>query len=525
VIESSFISLVQYVKRILSSRAKELIFLEMQNNDQPPAPAKPVFDLAYANRNLILFAILAASVMYIEIMLTPSLPLIQKQYGVSTGQVSLVLSLYTVFGTAINPIVGKLGDIYGKKKILTYVLISYAIMVTITSFAPSFNILLISRTFQGIGLGIFPLAFSLVREQFPRQMVPRAQGLLSAMFGAGLAVGLVGGAFVANSYGWPTNYHIATPLVVALTILIIYVVKESPYRNAKAKVDYIGAGVLGTAVALIVLGLSQGSYWGWTSAPVLGLIVVGLLMFVPLVPYEMKLKGAAVLNFAQLRIRNVMVSNVLGVIAGMGMLLAFQSIVFQLEIVKPAGYGFSILTTGIYLLPLAVVMLVLAYPLGILISRVGVKPFLLSGSAIGAVGFMLLSTTTSAIQIPEYLAITSVGLAMLMVSMQNLLVLSVSPNEMGLATSMNTVFRNVGQSLGAPIAGSILSTFVVSFVVGGATFSLPTTAAFQYTYYIAAASFVVGLVVSFLGREVIGKNAKVETSAVVDQGAVSTVAT
>ncbi len=481
---------------------------------------KPQYDLGYANRNLILFALLAASVMYIEIMLTPSLHSIQTQYNVTTGQVSLVLSLYTVFGTAINPIVGKLGDIYGKKKILTVVLISYAVMVTLTSFAPTFNILLITRTFQGVGLGIFPLAFSLVREQFPRSMVPKAQGLLSAMFGAGLALGLPVGAFVANSYGWQTNYHIATPFVIALTILIIFTVRESPFRNPNAKVDYIGAGLLGAAAALVVLGLSNGSVWGWTSIQVLGLVLVGLALFIPLVPYEMRLKEDAVLNFRQLRIRNVMVSNLLGVISGMGMLLAFQSIVFQLEDIKPAGYGFDIFTTGVYLLPLAIVMLVLAYPLGMLITRVGVKPFLVGGSIIGAIGFLLLSTATTAIQIPEYLAIASVGLAMLMVSMQNLLVLSVQPREMGLATSMNTVFRNIGQSLGAPIAGSILSTFVftVMVTINGHTLplSLPTAAAFQYVYYIAAASFIAGIVISLVAHEVIGKKAHSEFALKID---------
>src|SRR5208283_3191974 len=186
--------------------------------------AKPQFDLKYANRNLMLFALLAASVMYIEIMLTPSLPFIQKEYHVTYGQVTLILALYTVFGTAINPIVGKLGDIYGKKRILMIVLAAYCVMVTLTSFAPNFNILLISRTFQGVGLGIFPLAFSLVREQFPRNLVPRAQGLLSAMFGAGLALGLPVGAFIANSYGWQANYHIATPFVIGLTVLLYFTV-------------------------------------------------------------------------------------------------------------------------------------------------------------------------------------------------------------------------------------------------------------------------------------------------------------
>ena len=110
--------------------------------------------------------------------------------------------------------------------------------------------------------------------------------------------------------------------------------------------DYIGAGVLGLALALVVLGLSEGSVWGWTSAPVLGLILVGLFLFVPLFPYERRLKESAVINFRQLRIRNVLLANILGVIVGLGMLLAFQSVVFQLEDIKPAGYGFDIFTAG-----------------------------------------------------------------------------------------------------------------------------------------------------------------------------------
>lgn len=486
--------------------------MEQATSAKGASLSKTQFDMKYANRTLVLFALLAASVMYIEIMLTPSLPEIQRQFGVTYGQVSLVLALYTVFGTAINPIVGKLGDIYGKKKILVVVLISYSVMVTLTSFAPDFNILLISRTFQGVGLGIFPLAFSLVREEFPRELVPKAQGLLSAMFGAGLALGLPLGAFIANSYGWQTNYHIATPFVIALTILIIFMTKESSFRNPEAKMDYVGATILGAALALIVLGLSEGSVWGWTSTPVLGMVLGGLLLLVPLIPYERRLKESAVLDFAQLRIRNVLLSNIMGVIVGVGMLLAFQSVVFQLEDMKPVGYGFDIFTAGLYLLPLAIVMLIVAYPVGVLISKVGVKPFLIVGSIIGSIGFLLISTATTAIQIAGYLSVASVGISILMVAMQNLLVLTVKPHEMGLATSMNTVFRNVGQSLGAPIAGSILSTFTFSVALGTITLQLPTQAAFQYTYYVAAIAFVFGLVASVFAREVIGKKAKVEAA-------------
>ena len=482
---------------------------EIEQKPQSPAPAPEKFDLKYANRNLVLFAVLAATVMYIEIMLTPSLPAIAKDYAVTSGQVSLILALYTVFGTAINPIVGKLGDIYGKKKILTLVLIIYSITVTITSFAPNFNVLLFSRTFQGIGLGIFPLAFSLVREQFPRNLVPKAQGLISAMFGAGLAFGLPIGAFIANQYGWQTNYHIATPIVLVLTVLIIYTVRESTFKNPTARMDYVGAATLGVSLGLIVLGLSEGSVWGWTSSLVLGMIIVGVLLLVPLIPYERRIKEP-VLNFGQLRIRNVLVANVMAVITGLAMLLAFQAIVYQLEDIAPAGYGFDIFQAGLYLLPLGIVMLLVTYPVGILISKIGVKPFLIAGSIIGSLGFLMMSTATTAIQIPLYLAVASVGLAMLFVAAQNLLVLTVKPIEMGIATSMNTVFRNVGQSLGAPVAGSILSTFTFTMVFQGVGYSLPTRTAFQYSYYIAAIAFVFSLVAALFAREVMGKKVKPE---------------
>jgi len=452
-----------------------------------------------------LFSLLAAFVLYVDIMLTPSLPRIASDYKVTIAEVSLVISLYTVFGTAVNPVIGKLGDIVGKKRILIYVLVIYCIMVAVTSFASNFTVLLISRTVQGIGLGIFPLAFSLVREEFPRNLVPRAQGILSAMFGAGAAFGLPLGALVANSYGWQANYHIALPFIVVLTVLIFYTVKESSITDPNAKLDYVGATWLGLTLGAIVLGLSEGSTWGWTSLPVLGMIFGGAVFLIPLAFYERRVLEP-ILNLKLLAIRNVIVSNVVGIASGAALFIAFQAISFQLELAPPSGFGFDILTTGIYLLPLAVAILMVAIPVGRLTPKYGVKPFLYLGCVLGAIGFYLISTATTAAQIAEYLIVASAGLGMLLVATQNLLVLSVRKREMGLATSLNTVFRNVGSSLGAPIAGSLMTTFVVAYVIGGQTISLPTHTAFHYAYYIAVAGFAVSFVVALFAQEVMGKN-------------------
>ncbi|MEM0264158.1 MAG: MFS transporter, partial [Saccharolobus sp.] len=148
------------------------------------------YDLKYAYRALLILAPIAIAVMYTEAMLIPSLPTIANDFNVNSATVSWVLTAYLISGVIANPIIGKLGDIYGKKRMLVYVMIIYTIAVSFNGFAPNFALFIIFRTIQGIGLGMFPLAFSLIREEFPPHLIPRAQGIVSAMFGIGSAISL-----------------------------------------------------------------------------------------------------------------------------------------------------------------------------------------------------------------------------------------------------------------------------------------------------------------------------------------------
>ncbi len=456
------------------------------------------YDMKYAYRVLILLAILAAFVMYVDIMLTPSLPSISTQYGIDLATASLIISLYLVFGTAMMPVVGKLGDIYGKKRMLIYVLIAYSALVSITLFISNFNILLISRTFQGIGLSIFPLATSLVREEFPRKLIPRAQALLAAMVIGGVAIGLSIGAFVANSYGWQANYHIALPFIVVLTILIFFIARESIYRNSKIKLDYVGAIWMGIAVGMVVFGVSEGQTWGWTSFWTLFMILGGLLLLIPLAFIERK-KTQPILDLKLLSIKNVLISNTIGIITGLSMYVGFIAITYELEEI----YNLSIFQTGLSLLPMAISILLVAYPVGILVSRYGVKKLIFIGGLIGAIGFFLLSTATTSFQIILFLTVGAIGLGIAMIATQNLLVLSVDPHEMGLATSLNGVFRNIGSGLGAPLAGSLVSTFVAVQIINGISVSLPTKIAFQYAFYAGVIGFIAISIISLFVKEVI----------------------
>jgi MFS family permease len=464
------------------------------------------FDRTYAYRALAVLSAIAGLIMYVDIMLTPALPKIVVEYGVSIDQASLLISLYTVLGVAVIPIFGKLGDIYGKKRVMMYILVVYIVAATTTSLAPDFNLILISRFVQGVGLGVFALCFSLAREQFPRNLVPRAQGVLSAVQIAGAAFGLLGGGVVTNTIGWQGNYHIAIPFMIVITALIFIVVKESTNTKPGVTLDYVGAAWLGASLIAVVLGLSEGPSWGWTSAPTLGLLIAGPMLLVPLALYERKL-AEPVLNLRLLGQRNIVVANLLVVSVGLSTGIVFQALVYAFELPPPAGFEISITEIGFYLMPLVVVLLPVALGVGSAIPRYGVKPFLYLGAVLAILGFLLLSTYTNPLQIEAYLVVYCFGQGMLTVATQNLLVFSITRNDMALGTSLNTTFRYIGQTVGAPVAGALLSTFVTSYTMGGSSLALPTKAAFQYCFYVSVAAFIIVGLSSIFAHEVILKRA------------------
>ncbi|HTS33841.1 MAG TPA: MFS transporter [Thermoplasmata archaeon] len=484
----------------------------------PLSPSGPVpktlenFDRHYANRVMILLAGIVVVVLYIEGMLTPSLPTIQSDFNVDTAQVTLIISAYAAAGVALSPVVGKLGDIYGKRKVLIGVMLGYAAAVSVTGFSPTFSFMVAARTVQGIGLTIIPLGMALMREEFPRELVPRAQGLLSAMFGVGFVISLPLGSFVSQNYGWRVTYHSAIPFVVLLAGLVVWLIRESPYRRPDTRVDYVGAALLGGALAGVVTALSQGEAWGWLSIPTIVALGAGLFLFVPFALYESWWKSRArepIVDQKMLRERNVAVTNIVLTVAGLGMYLALFSLIYQFEFpFASGGYNgafpsYNILSAGLDIVPLALAMIAVAALASFVVSTTGVKPLALGGSALTALGFYLVSIATSLTQALVYETVIGAGMALLNASVINLLVLTVDPKDMGQATAMNNVFRNVGGSVGAPIAGSLLATYVLtSGPFAGA--GVPAHLAFQYAFWIAAVITLAGGAAVVFAQEVLG---------------------
>jgi len=308
---------------------------------------------------------------------------------------------------------------------------------------------------------------------------------------------------ITNEFGWQGNYWIAIPVMAVLTALVFLVVHESTERKPGVKLDYVGAAWLAASLTAIVLALSEGPTWGWTSTNILGLLVIGPVLLVSLPVYERRV-AEPVLSLKLLSQRNMMAADLLIICYGLSLGIAFQTVVYALELPPPSGFGIGITSVGAYLLPLVFVVLPVALIVGRAIPKHGVKPFLYVGSTIAAAAFFLLSTYTSPGQIEAYLIVYAFGSGMLTVSIQSLLVLSIAKSEMALGTSLNTAFRYVGQTLGAPVAGAFLSTYVTSVTM------LPTRAAFQYCFYVSVVAFIIVGLLATLAREVVDKTSPLQ---------------
>src|SRR5665647_2626847 len=300
---------------------------------------------------LILLSLIALMIMYTETMLIAALPTIQTQFNTTTAWTAWVISIYLVVGAVATPILGKLGDSYGKRRFFLVAMVLYTVGVIGNGFAWSLASLLLFRAIQGIGLAIFPLAFAIIRDEFPPERVPPATGIVSAMFGVGAAVGLVVGSWVANNYGWQTTYHSVIPVALVLVVVAALTLKESPIRTP-SRVDFPGA--ITFAIAFIVI--------------------------------EMRTRDPMI-DLAMLRKRNVFLPNITSFVSGLAMFMLFQSVVYIMEYPAPVGFGTDIFRAGEILAPAAAFMLVAGPVAGAIVTRRGAKLPLFIGAAILAASF------------------------------------------------------------------------------------------------------------------------------------------
>ncbi|MGC8593252.1 MAG: MFS transporter, partial [Nitrososphaeria archaeon] len=227
---------------------------------------------------LAVLTLVSLLTMYVEAMVIPSLPKIETALSATSEEAAWIVSAYLVVGAAVAPLFGKMGDVYGKKKLYLASLAVYTIAVLLAGFSPNVYYLIAVRAVQGFGFSLFPLSLAIVTDIFPKERVAMAQGIISAMVAIGMTVGMIAGAYIEEYFGWRMMFHIGF-VFATLMLLFAYLIIAGVAPPQKEKVDYLSTVILSSGTALILIYLTETPYKGWFSIEQLIILVAGVVLF------------------------------------------------------------------------------------------------------------------------------------------------------------------------------------------------------------------------------------------------------
>jgi len=458
----------------------------------------------HATRVLLTLTSVALIVTYVETMVIPGVPTIQKDFGASTDLMSWVTSALLIVGSAVAPLFGKLGDTYGKKKMFLAAMAFYIAGVGMAGFAPTIYFLILARAVQGVGFAIMPLAIAIITDVFPKERVATAQGVISGTFAIGAAAGLIVGSYIVQDLGWQWAFHTALILSLALFFVVMKVIKTDVSRGAKG-LDYSGAVFLMAGITLSLLYLTEGPTLGWLSYENLAMLIPGLFLTAFFFYYETR-RAYPLMRMDLLRIPNILISNLVGLCSGTAMFLLFFGVIYYAELPVPFGLHLDIISAGLVLAPATLVMLVVGPLLGRMTSRFGPKPVLFLGGIVSALGMlMFISYRATTTELPLDSAVTFIGVVAIIIPIVNMISVSLPRENVAVGLGMNTMLRNVGGAIGPVVATTIMTTYTspLTATIGGFTVTVgqfPSSYAFNLIFSIGIVLVAAVTVMSLLVR-------------------------
>lgn len=492
---------------------------------------------ASAWKTLVILSCLATMVMYAETMLIPAIPDLIREFHVSYSMSSWILTAYLITGAVMTPIAGKLSDIYGKKRILLSIMIIYAIGVSIAGFANNIYFLMFARGIQGIGMAMFPIAFSIIRDNFPRQKLSIGQGVISSMFASGAVIGLSVGGAIIEQYGWQATFFTIIPIAIGLLIVVsrfIHVTEEqevekvreeqqqlgveTKYKrieptdnektNSKAErrsgVDIKGGATLATAVTsfLLVLTYLETGNRGQTSTSSLQIIflVIGIISLGLFIVLE-KRSANPLVDFKLVLHRTVLPANLIIMIVGFSMFTVFQTVPILVRNPPPLGFGEDAVSTGGIQLPFAVILLIFGPTSGFIISKIGSMKPVIAGASITSAGFFgLFIFHSTPLSISANLVILSTGLSLTNVGAMNVTILSTPRQFMGISLGTSMLMRIIGAAVGPALAGMYMQSNQSILKVNGILQYFPSADSYNLIFLTATAISILSIGLAIILR-------------------------
>ncbi|GAA2712720.1 MFS transporter [Actinoplanes palleronii] len=424
----------------------------------------------------------------LQSLVSPALATIGRDLNATTSDVSWVVTAYLLSASVLTPILGRLGDIAGKRKVLIGVLAILAVGTVIAALAPNLAVLIVGRIFQGAAGAILPLSIGMVRDELPRERVATTVGLISAIFGVGAGIGIVAAGPIVEHLSWHWLFWLPLGLIAIALAGAIFGMKESPVRSP-GKLDVLGASILSVSLVSLLLAISKGQAWGWGEAKTIGLLALGVVGLIGFVLVELRVKEPLI-DMKLMKIRGVWATDLVALILGFAMFGTFLLVPTLLQLPAATGYGFgkSVSTAGLFLLPTVVMMVVFGPLAGILNRKYGPKLPMFLG-AVFVVGAFTLPALAHG-QIWQVLAsgiLTGAGIGFAFAAMSNAIIEAVPAAQTGEATSVNTIARTIGSSIGTAVVAAVITSNTTAQ-------GLPTDAAFTNGFWVCAGVAVLAIV-------------------------------
>ena len=455
-----------------------------------------------APRTSLVVAVLAFGGIVVSLMQTliiPIVPELPKLLSASASDATWAVTATLLAGAVATPVTGRLGDMYGKRRMLIVSLVTLVAGSVVAALGDSLAPMVAGRALQGLSFGVVPLGISIMRDELPAERLGSATALMSASLGIGGALGLPAAALIADHFDWHMLFWTSAALGAVVLVLVPVCVPKARARTG-GRFDLAGAAGMAVGLICLLLGISKGADWGWTSGTTLGLFAAAVVVLAGWGFFELRVAQPLV-DLRTTARRQVLVTNLASLAFGFSMFALSLVLpqVLQLPVATGYGLGRSLLDAGLVMAPIGIVMMAVA-PLSALVSqRWGAKVTLMAGAMIVAAGYgigvVLMSEVWHLVVVS---CVVGAGVGFAYGAMPALIMGAVEPGETAAANSLNTLMRSIGTSTASAVAGVILAQMTVRFQ--GA--ALPSEDGFKVVMGVGAGAAVLAfLVAGFIPRQ------------------------
>lgn len=425
-----------------------------------------------------------------QTLVVPLIPSLPTLLNTTATNASWVITVTLLASAVCTPISGRLGDMFGKRRILLLDLLAMIAGSVLCAMSSSLIPSVAGRALQGVAIGAIPLGISILRDELPPERVGSAMAVMSSTLGVGGAIGLPLAALIAENADWHVLFWAAAGMGAAGAVLIFRFVPESPIRTP-APFDFGGAAGLATALLALLIAITQGAQWGWTSTSILTLFAVSILVFLGWGCYELRRRHPLVDLRVSARPR-VLFTNIASIAVGFalyGMSLTFPQLLMAPE-ESGYGLGLSMVAAGLALAPGGFVMMLLSPVSARISARFSPKLTLGAGAAVIGIGYLCASALMDSVwQIMLASVLVTGGVGLAYAAMPALIMGAVPITETAAANGLNALMRSVGTSTSAAVMSAVLANMTIT--LGG--HQLPSRDAFHTAFLISVTAAVVAI--------------------------------